>query len=216
MDRVGSENKKLPKDTEIKSVAFFGDAASDESTREYKDAFETAKLLAQEGYAVVNGGGPGVMEAATKGAESVGGDTLVVTFYPEHATGFEGRYLGNRADEEVETKNYIERMFTLMEKADLYLIFKGGTGTVSEFGTAWVLAKLYHGHHKPFVLVGSFWRPIIEAIHKNLNIDEVEMEVFRIVDSRDEVLTAIHRLEGGIKRRKHDHDDAGEEEAFMT
>jgi len=118
---------------------------------------QAAKKLAQRGYVVVNGGGPGVMDAATRGAESVGGKTESVTFYPEHASGFEGRYLSNVTDKEIRTDNYIERMYRLMEESDIFLFFKGGTGTVSELGTAWVLAKLYYGHHKPFILFGDFW-----------------------------------------------------------
>ena len=84
-------------------------------------------------------------------------------------------------------------MFKLMEHADLYLIFKGGTGTLSELGTAWVLAKLYYGHHKPFVLVGRFWRPIIRTLSKYLLIDEREMSVFEIVNRVDQILPAIRR-----------------------
>ncbi len=212
---MASDNKNA--DGKVTHVAFFGDAASTPETEEYKVAFEAAKLVAEAGYTVVNGGGPGVMEAATNGAESVDGDTLVVTFYPEHATGFEGRYVGNKADKEIETQNYVERMFTLMEQADVYLIFKGGTGTVSELGTAWVLAKLYHGHHKPFVLVGAFWRPIIKAIEENLNIDKEEMSVLSIVDSVEEIVPEIKRLENEIKRHPHKKGERlGEERAFMT
>ena len=96
------------------------------------------------------------MNASTKGAQAVNGETLSVTFYPKDAPGFEGRYLGNITNVEIKTGNYIERMFKLMEHADLFIIFKGGTGTISELGTAWVLAKLYYGHHKPFILFGEF------------------------------------------------------------
>src|SRR3990172_5510728 len=175
----------------IKNIAFFGDAAVKKDSPLYKQAFDVAKLLATEGYTIVNGGGPGVMDASTQGAEEVGGETLTVTFYPENAPGFEGRYVGNIPDREIITTNYIDRMFKLLEHADMFIIFKGGSGTISEFGTAWVLAKLYHGHHKPFILYGSFWAEIIDVIKKNMNIDASELGVFEICSSPQEVLQAI-------------------------
>lgn len=204
------------KKIDFKKVAFFGDAAVTEQDPVYKTAYESAKRLAKQGYTIVNGGGPGVMVAATEGAESVGGKTESVTFYPEHATGFEGRYLSNRTDKEIRTGNYIERMFVLMERADVYLIFKGGTGTISELGTAWVLAKLYYGHHKPFILVGAFWRPIIGAIHDNLLIDAKEMDVFRIVESIDEIVPAMKKMEEALNRIDHSHCQHCSESAFMS
>ncbi len=200
----------------VKNIAFFGDAAVSEHSEPYRMAYHAAELLAREGYVVVNGGGPGVMAAATKGAEEAGGETLSVTFYPKHATGFEGRYVGNVTDTEIKTSNYVERMFKLMEHADLYLMFRGGTGTISEFGTAWVLAKLYYGHHKPFILVGSFWRPVIKAIEENLLIDNKEKAVFEIVDTVDDILPAMKRLEKDLVGIDHSHCKVCSEGAFMS
>ena len=127
----------------IKNIAFFGDADVPKNDPVYKNAFEVAKMLAAEGYTIVNGGGPGVMNASTQGAEEAGGETLSVTFKPTDAPGYEGRYVGNITDIEVKTTNYIERMFKLLEHADMFIIFKGGSGTISEFGAAWALAKIY-------------------------------------------------------------------------
>jgi uncharacterized protein (TIGR00730 family) len=200
----------------VKNIAFFGDAGVAESSQEYQDAFEVAKILAREGYTIVNGGGPGVMNAATQGAEEVGGETISVTFSPRNATGFEGRYVGNITDREIRTHNYIERMFKLMEHSDLFLMFKGGTGTISELGTAWVLAKLYYGHHKPFILFGGFWRPIMESIRTNMNIDEMEMNTFKIVDKREEVLPTIVAFEKEMEKVDHTHCKVCSERAFMT
>ncbi len=174
------EEKKYAGKHYIKNVAFFGDANISESDETYKSAFDVAELLATNGYVIVDGGGPGVMEAATSGAEKVNGKTISITFDPVNAPGYEGRYLGNVTDEEVVTTNYIERMFKLMEYGDSFIIFKGGSGTISEFGAAWVLAKLYYGHHKPFILFGDHWIPIVDAIRGNMNIDAKEYSVFEI------------------------------------
>lgn len=194
----------------IKNIAFFGDADISEADETYKSAFDVAEALAKEGFVIVDGGGPGVMEAATSGAVKGGGRTISVTFDPVNAPGYEGKYIGNVTDTEVVTTNYIERMFKLMEYGDTFIIFKGGSGTISEFGTAWVLAKLYYGHHKPFILYGDFWVEIIDVIRKNMNIDSKEYSVFEICRNKDEVLNAIAKFESRISGRNHDGDKDGD------
>ena len=184
----------------IKNIVFFGDANIPKTDPTYKAAFDAAKLLAENGFTIVNGGGPGVMDASTQGVQAVGGETISVTFYPDDAPNFEGRYLGNRTDEEIVTTNYISRMFKLLEHGDMFIIFKGGSGTMSEFGTAWVLAKLYYGHHKPFVLYGRFWEEIIDILRRNMNIDRDELSVFEIASSKEEVLTAVKKFQGRLER----------------
>jgi uncharacterized protein (TIGR00730 family) len=205
------ENKKYASKRFIKSVAFFGDADISPADETYIAAFDVAEALAKEGYVIVDGGGPGVMEAATSGAEKANGKTISVTFDPVKAPGFEGKYIGNVTDKEVVTTNYIERMFKLMEYGDSFIIFKGGSGTMSEFGTAWVLAKLYYGHHKPFILFGDHWIPIIDAIRDNMNIDAKEYSVFEICRNTEEVLRAIQRFEMKITTRDHSKDNSGDE-----
>lgn len=191
----------------IKNIAFFGDADISTTDETYTQAFNLAGILAKEGYVIVDGGGPGVMEAATSGAEKENGETITVTFDPANAPGFEGKYVGNVPDEEVVTTNYIERMFKLMEYGDCFILFKGGSGTISEFGTAWVLAKLYYGHHKPFILLGSYWAEIIDVFRKNMNIDNKELSVFEIANRVEDVLPIIKKFEKQMKDRNHDNDD---------
>lgn len=179
----------------FKNISIFGYADAHEDDRVWKEAYETSKLLAQNGYTIVNGGGPGVMKAATLGAKEANGKVIGVTFYPKDAPFFEGRDKTNPIDDEVITKNYLERTLKLLDIGDIYVIFKGGTGTVSEFGMAWGLARLYFGHHKPFILYGGFWYPILEKIAKNMYIRGEELEVYRIVDTPQEVLGEIKKFE---------------------
>jgi uncharacterized protein (TIGR00730 family) len=197
------EDKKYAGKKYIQNIAFFGDADISEADETYKAAFDVAETLAKDGYVIVDGGGPGVMEAATSGAKKGGGKTISVTFDPVNAPGYEGKYVGNVTDEEIVTTNYIERMFKLMEYSDVFVIFKGGSGTISEFGTAWVLAKLYYGHHKPIILYGDFWADIIDAIRKGMNIDSKEYAVFEICRNKNEVLQAIQKFELKISTRDH-------------
>lgn len=195
------ESKKYSGTKCIKNIAFFGDANISEADETYVQAFGVAEALAKRGYVIIDGGGPGVMEAATSGARKGGGKTVSITFDPVGAVGYEGRYIKNVTDTEVVTTNYIERMFKLLEYGDVFLIFKGGSGTVSEFGTAWVLAKLYFGHHKPIILYGDFWADVLDVFRKNLNIDSTEMSIFEICNSKEEVLAAIDRFENRINQR---------------
>lgn len=187
----------------IRRIAFFGDSNVAKNDPLYQAAYDIAKILAREGFVIVNGGGPGVMDASTKGAAEAGGESISVTFNPVDAPGFEGKYLGNVTDEEIVTTNYIERMFKLLEHADMFIIFKGGTGTISEFGTAWVLAKLYYGHHKPFILYGDFWLEIIEVFRRNMNLDKEELGVFEIVTRIPDILPTIRRFEKRLESVDH-------------
>lgn len=190
----------------LKNIAFFGDADISETDETYTQAFKVAEILAKEDYVIVDGGGPGVMEAATSGARNCGGKTITVTFDPANAPGFEGKYIGNVPDEEIVTTNYIERMFKLMEYGDCFILFKGGSGTISEFGTAWVLAKLYYGRHKPFILFGSYWAEIIDVFRKNMNIDAKELSVFEIANRAEDVLPIIKKFEAKLTGRDRSED----------
>src|SRR3972149_11885193 len=179
----------------FKNITVFGFADATEKDQVWKDAFATAKLLAENGYTIVNGGGPGVMKAATLGAHAGGGKVIGVSFYPKNAPLFEGRDKTNLVDKEIVTEHYLERTMKLLEEGDAYITFKGGTGTLSEFGMAWGLARLYFGHHKPFILFGDFWRDMLGAFGKKMYIWRGEVKGYRIVDSPEEVLKEIRRLE---------------------
>lgn len=180
---------------EFKKISIFGFADAHEDRKVFRDALATAKLLAENGYTIVNGGGPGVMKAASLGAKEANGKVIGVTFYPKDAPYFEGRDKSNPIDQEIKATNYLERTLKLLDIGDAYVIFKGGTGTISEFGMAWGVARLYFGHHKPFILYGSFWHEILEAIAKNMYIRGEELRVYRIVDTPEEVLEDLQRLE---------------------
>ncbi|PIQ69977.1 hypothetical protein COS55_02910 [Candidatus Shapirobacteria bacterium CG03_land_8_20_14_0_80_40_19] len=178
----------------IKKVTFFGSSEVVTGSDVYDSAFRTAKLLAQEGYEVINGGGPGVMKASSEGAKAGGGKVMGITFNPKDMTHFEGRDQTNPVDEEVVMANYVERTVRLLEEGDIYIFFNGGTGTVSEFGMAWGLARLYFGHHKPLILFGEFWHEILEAFGRNMLIRPEEIRVYRIVTTPEEVLEEIKKL----------------------
>jgi len=185
----------------IKNISFFGSSDCKKTSSLYRMSFNVAKLLASKGYTIVNGGGPGVMDASTQGAAAVKGETISVTFYPEDAPGFEGRYASNVTKEEIKTKSYIERMFKLMEHGDCCIIFKGGTGTLSEFATAWCLARLYYGHHKPIILYGRFWKKLINAFRETMVWRGNENEVIKIVSTPKGALRALDKFNKKVGKR---------------
>lgn len=180
----------------IHNIAFLGFADCQEKDSEYKDAFETAKVLAEAGYTIVNGGGPGIMRAATEGAHAGGGKVVGITYYPESKEmNFEGRDPENKFDEEIITDTYVERTLRIMSYSDVYIIFNGGTGTISEFGMAWGLARIHFGHHRPLILFGDFWHSIIEAIGKAMRLRPEELQVYHIVTTPQEALIKVKALE---------------------
>lgn len=189
----------------IKNVTFLGYADAKEADEPFRAAYEVARLCALEGYTVVNGAGPGVMKAATMGAKSVGGNVIGVTFEPKDLPAFEGRDPTNKVDELLILSNYLERTLKLLELGQIYIIFNGGTGTISEFGMAWGLARLHFGHHKPLILYGDFWQEIIFAFTKGMYIRPEERKVFRIVKSPSQVISAMEEFQLQANSLVHDH-----------
>ncbi|MGD9129870.1 MAG: LOG family protein [Candidatus Woesebacteria bacterium] len=185
----------------LKNIAIFGSADIDDRHPLFREVFKIAHFLAFHGRVIVNGGGPGVMQAATQGAEAAGGDTLAITFYPKNMPEFEGRARDNTVDKEIKTANYVERMFALMHHADAFICFRGGTGTLSEWSTAWLLAHLYYGQHKPLILYGDFWHEILRVIGDYFFIGNKETQVYKIVSNEDELIYALDFFEKELKDR---------------
>lgn len=185
----------------IKKVAIFGSADIDEKHPLFQETFKIARFLAYNGKVVINGGGPGVMLAATLGAQSVGGETLTVTLNPKDMPEFEGADKENKADKEIKATNYIERMFGLMDESDAFICVQGGTGTLSEWATAWLLGHLYYGNHKPLILYGDFWHEVMRVIGEYFFIGEKEQEIYKIARNEEELITALNEFETELSTR---------------
>lgn len=205
LSRVLAKRKKAKT---IQNIAIFGYADADVNDDLFQDVLKVSEKLAEAGYTVVDGGGPGVMRAATLGAKEGGGKVIGITLYEEDIPNFEGRDPKNLFDQEIKTKNYVERTLALMREGQIYIVFNGGTGTISEFGMAWGLARLYFGHHKPLILYGKFWDNIIKSFKENMLLREHDLKVLKIVDSPDKVLNAIKDFEKELERGEHLHTKA--------
>lgn len=198
-------DESVKKARSIDQIAVFGSAHTLNDSSLAKEVFEVCKQLAKAGYTIVDGGGPGVMRAATDGAHAGEGKVVGITFKATTGMNYEGRDLSNKFDLEIKADNYIERTLALLKAGQVYICFNGGTGTISEFGMAWGLAKLYFGHHKPLILYGKFWENIIKAFIDNMIITGQEKDVYKIVDSPEGVLQALKQFEEEIEKGKHKH-----------
>jgi len=186
----------------IKRVAIFGDADAKKTDQHFIDAFNTAKLLAENGYIVVNGGGDGVMLAATLGAKAGGGRVETVIIDPKRKMkNFEGFNKKNHelADKEYKTKNYPDRLNKLVEVGDAFVIFNGGVGTLSEVGLTWQMAKFEYGKHEPLIFFGNQIGELIETLIEKLNYDPLEKKLYQIVNSPEEVLETIKNRKGKLE-----------------
>ncbi len=181
----------------IKRVAFFGDATLTEDSLEYQKALTTAALLSVNGYIIVNGGGSGIMAAATEGAKSVKGEVEIViideTKQPDNYEGIDKENFEYAQIKHV-TDNYPARLSKLMEVADAYVVFKGGTGTLSEVGMVWEQGKFDYGNHEPVIFVGEEWREIVKLIETKMNYEEIEKKVVTVVNSPEEVLEMLRSM----------------------
>jgi uncharacterized protein (TIGR00725 family) len=185
----------------IKKVAIFGDAYAKKTDQYFVDAYNTAKLLAENGYIIVNGGGPGVMLAATLGAKAGGGQVEIVLLdFKKKPKNFEGFNLENRqlADKEYKTKNYPDRLNKLIEVGDVFVVFDGGVGTLSEMGMAWQMAKFEYGdrEHEPLIFFGDRLANLMKELNVGLNIDSLEKKLYQVVYTPEEVLKTIKERKG--------------------
>lgn len=178
----------------IETAAIMGGVEFKKEDKEYQAVFAVAKLLAQNGIKVLNGGGPGVMRASTEGAHAGGGLAVGVTYYPSHSHAhYEGRDPSNLFDEEVVTSDYFARTKKLLEMGNVHILFGGGTGTISEFGMTWASSRIHEGHNIPIILFGSFWGHIIETFKKYMYLRAGETKLYDIVETPEQVMPLIER-----------------------
>lgn len=182
----------------IKRVAFFGDADAKPTDKHYVDAYETAKLLAENGYIIVNGGGPGVMLATTLGAKAGNGEVELVIIDEKVDMGknYEGssKESKDKADKIYRTEKIEDRTEKLIDVADAYIILKGGTGTMAELSLVWEKAKFDYGHHEPVIFMGKFWHEVISVIVNDLDFDKIEKKVYEIVETPEQVLEVLRKV----------------------
>jgi ribulose-phosphate 3-epimerase len=180
----------------IKMIAFLGGAAWNETELPYKEAFEVAKVLAEAGYEIVNGGGPGVMRASTKGGHAGGGRVIAVTYHPNKTKRhYEGVDLENDFDDEIITLDYFDRTKVMLQTTQLHIIFKGSLGTLSELGMSWISSWIHEPNNKPIILFGEFWKDYLAVLDKHAKISDAEKSIVKVCTTTQEVLEYVRSLE---------------------
>src|SRR5260370_5188103 len=141
-----------------KVIIVFGSSRPEEGHADCAEAVELGKALAQAGFAVCTGGYGGVMEGVSGGAREAGGRVLAVTssFFKPRANRW--------VDEEITMATWQERLFELVRLGDGYVACKGGTGTLVELAVVWEMLNKKAMEHRPFVVLGNFWQPILERV----------------------------------------------------
>jgi len=177
-----------------KTITFFGSARFDENNEYYKKARRIAKRVSQEGYAVVTGGGPGIMEAANRGAtEGDGNDFslgICIELPNEQVT---NPYVTNHRD----FRYFFTRKVILSFSAEAYVYFPGGFGTLDEFFEIVTLIQTRKIEKIPMILVGErFWEPLKHVLERVLlrehgTINEDDLDLFTITDDEEEIMEII-------------------------
>jgi uncharacterized protein (TIGR00730 family) len=174
------------------AVTVFGSARIKAGNRYYKLARELGRLLGRQGYAVITGGGPGIMEAANRGCQEVGGLSVGCNIELPMEQG-----LNPYVDLGVEFRYFFARKTMFVKYADAFVIFPGGYGTLDELFEALTLIQTGKVQSFPVILMGTpYWRGMIEWIRETLlaeaAINAQDVDLLRLTDDPAEACEIIN------------------------
>lgn len=184
--------------TLTRGVSIFGSARSKPDGADYLAARETAALLAAAGFAVITGGGPGIMEAANRGAFEAGGLSIGCNIelpFEQSSNAYQTRSLT--------FKYFFVRKMMFVKYSLGFIIFPGGFGTFDELFEALTLIQTKKIRNFPVVLFGSsYWAGLLDWLHQTVlaegKISEIDMKIFHVVDSPQEVLEILNRSQDSL------------------
>lgn len=187
-------------------VTVFGSARVPETSRYYKMARELGKLLAENGHTVITGGGPGIMEAANRGAFEYGGRSVGLNISLDHEQ-FPNPYLTDT----MEFHYFFTRKVMLVMASKAYAMFPGGFGTLDELSEVVILMQENKMPKLPVFLVGkSYWKPLYRYWEKKLvsegMIKRSDLKLVKITDDVSEVVKAANKI-GHVKIDESIYDD---------
>lgn len=175
------------------AVSVFGSARVREGTPVYEAAREVGRCFAQAGFAVVTGGGPGVMEAANRGATEGGGLSVGFNIELPH------EQAGNRyVDLSLTFKHFYARKTMFVKAAEGFVVFPGGFGTMDELFEALTLIQTGKIQHFPLVLFDSgYWQEMLDWARRELLAQEMispgDLELMTLTDDPDEAVRVVLR-----------------------
>ena len=179
-----------------KAVAVFGSARDRLRPDSYRQAEALGRALAQAGYAVLTGGGPGIMEAANKGAFEAGGRSVGLSIYLPHE-----QVPNPFQTDALSFRHFFVRKVMLVTFSSAFVVFPGGFGTLDELFEGLTLVSTMKVRRFPVYLVGQwFWGGLVEWLRDTLvrqgTIDRDDLDLVEVVDRAEEVparITAYHR-----------------------
>lgn len=195
------------------AVSIFGSARTKPGTKYYELARETAFKLSKDGFAIITGGGGGVMEAANRGAREAGGKSVGLNIELPH------EQLPNVYQNlSLHFRYFFCRKVMFLKYANGFVVMPGGYGTLDELFESMVLIQTLKQAYFPVILMGSdYWKGLVdwisETVHeKHLYIDRQDLDVFTMVDDPQDVvriLTDFYKAHGrsglseptGLKRQ---------------
>ena len=177
-------------------VSIFGSARTQPDHAYYKLATDVAAAVAKAGYVVITGGGPGIMEAANKGAQETDGPSVGLNI----ALPFEqssNPYIDK--DKNISFEYFFIRKVMFVKYAQAFVVFPGGFGTLDELFESLTLIQTKKITRLPIILVGTkFWSGLIDWIQNVLIEDEListeDLDLFSVVDTREEVLSCLENF----------------------
>jgi uncharacterized protein (TIGR00730 family) len=167
-------------------VTVFGSARFTEDHEYYKLAREVGYQLAKKGFTVVTGGGPGIMEAANRGAKAAGGTTMGANIRLAHE-----QQANSYLDHFMTFKYFFVRKVMLVKYSYAFVVLPGGFGTLDEAFETATLVQTHKIRDFPIVIMGqAFWQPMLNFLHDTMvaagTIDRTDLQYFYRTDSADE------------------------------
>lgn len=191
-----------------KTVTVFGSARLPHDHVESQRAYEVASRLAKEGYAVVSGGGGGIMEAVNRGAYDNGGGTIgfnIVLPKEQHPNPY--------TTDAFTFEHFFARKVAMTLDASAYIYFAGGYGTLDELFEIITLEQTGRIPRAPIILVGKdFWMPFVTEIDEELDdtyhtISSKDQLLYTVTEDVDEIIRIVKKFEGDARNHKEYSDD---------
>ena len=177
-------------------ISIFGSARTKSNHPTYVLTTEIAKAVSKLGYGVITGGGPGIMEAANKGANEVGGVSvgLNINLPMEQES---NKYIDK--DKLIDFQYFFVRKVMFVKYAQGFIVMPGGVGTLDELFESFTLLQTSKINKFPIILVGrGYWKGLIDWIKEKLlgqnNISPEDLKLFEVVDTVEEVIECLNRF----------------------
>lgn len=185
-------------------ISIYGSARTPEESPYYQLGVEMAERLVEEGYGIITGGGPGIMEAANRGAKNMQGASVGLNIELPHEQ-FANPYIDN--DKLINFNYFFARKVMFVKYAQAFILLPGGFGTMDEMFETLTLIQTQKIEKIPIILMGKeFWGGLVDWMEnimhkKHSNISEVDMKLFHLTDDPDEAVRIIndHYKEIGLR-----------------